>query len=324
MERIEALMRYETAGDPITGLKWTRRTTEKLAAELKKLGIQVCPNTVGRLLKKIGFSLRVNHKKIASGGKKLTVQDKKDRNKQFKYIADLREAKANKGIPTISVDSKKKEKIGNFKNQDTTWQREPILVNDHDFPSDVKGKGIPYGIYDTVANLGTVYLGTTYDTPSFAVDSIAKWWENEGSKRYPNEKEMYILADGGGSNSSRSRVWKQGLQEKFCDTYGLCVTVSHYPPGASKWNPIEHRLFSEISKNWTGEPLVSYEKMLKSIRTTKTLTGLKVKAHYVRKHYPKGERISNEHMASLSIKPHDIFPGWNYTIKSRSKMRSYF
>ncbi len=320
MERIETLMQYETAGDPITGLKWTRRTTEKLAIELKKLGIQVCPNTVGKLLKKIGFSLRVNHKKIASGGKKLTVQDKKDRNKQFEYIADLREVKANKGIPTISVDSKKKEKIGNFKNQGTTWQREPIPVNDHDFPSDAKGKGIPFGIYDIVANLGTVYLGTTYDTPSFAVDSIAKWWKNEGSKRYPNEKEIYILADGGGSNSSRSRVWKLGLQEKLCDKYGLSITVSHYPPGASKWNPIEHRLFSEISKNWAGEPLLTYEKMLKSIRTTKTSTGLKVKAHFVRKYYQKGEKISNDQMASLSIEPHEKFPCWNYTISRRLKM----
>ena len=314
MERIEVLMQYETAGDPINGLKWTRRTTEKLAVELKKLGIQVCPNTVGKLLKNIGFSLRVNHKKIASGGKKLTVQDKQDRNSQFEYIAKLREAKTKKGIPIISVDSKKKEKIGNFKNQGTTWQRESIPVNDHDFPSDAKGKGIPFGIYDTIANLGTVYLGTTYDTPSFAVDSIVKWWKNEGSRRYPNKREIYVLADSGGSNSARSRVWKYGLQKKLCDQYGLSVTVSHYPPGASKWNPIEHRLFSEISKNWAGEPLITYEKMLKSIRTTKTTTGLKVKAHFVRKYYRKGEKISNECMASLSIAPHEAFPSWNYTI----------
>ncbi len=310
-------MKYETAGDPITGLKWTRRTTEKLAIELKKLGIQICPNTVGRLLKTIGFSLRVNHKKIACGGKKLTKKDRKERDRQFKYIASLRKTKTQKGIPIISVDSKKKEWIGSFKNQGATWRRESTPVNDHDFPSYAKGKGIPYGVYDTVANLGTVYLGTTHDTPSFAVDSIVKWWENEGSKRYTNEKERYILADGGGSNSSRSRVWKYELQKKLCDRYGLSITISHYPPGTSKWNPIEHRLFSEISKNWAGEPLENYEKTLKLIRTTKTTTGLKVKAHYVRKHYRKGEKVSDEHMASLSIDPHKVFPCWNYTINSR-------
>ena len=151
------------------------------------------------------------------------------------------------------------------------------MVNDHDFPTYSVGKGIPFGIYDTIANLGSVYLGTTRDTPAFAVDSISKWWKEEGMKRYPDAKELYILADSGGSNSARSRVWKYRLQTTMCDQYGLSITVSHYPPGASKWNPIEHRLFSEITKNWSGEPLETYEKALKLIRTTKTSTGLKAK-----------------------------------------------
>jgi len=313
-------MKFETAGDPITGLKWTRKTTEKIANELRSINIQVCSNTVGRLLKNMGFSLRVNHKKIASGGKKVTAEDQRNRDKQFRYIGNLRESFAKRCLPVISVDSKKKEKIGNFKNEGTTWRRKSKMVNDHDFPTYSVGKGVPFGIYDTIANLGSVYLGTTCDTPAFAVDSIVKWWEEEGLKRYPDAKELYILADSGGSNSARSRVWKYRLQTKLCDQYGLSITVSHYPPGASKWNPIEHRLFSEITKNWSGEPLETYEKALKSIRTTKTSTGLKVKAHFVRKHYKTGGKVSDSEMDSLSIKPHTKFPMWNYTLNPRTRM----
>ncbi len=313
-------MKYETAGDPITGLKWTRRTMEKIANELKSIGIQVCSNTVGRLLKNMGFSLKVNHKKIASGGKKVTPEEQRNRDRQFGYIGDQRESFAKRGLPIISVDAKKKEKIGNFRNEGATWRRNSKKVNDHDFPSYSIGKGIPFGIYDTIANLGSVYLGATHDTPSFAVDSIAKWWEEEGLKRYPDAKELYILADSGGSNSARSRVWKYGLQTKICDQYGLSVTVSHYPPGASKWNPIEHRLFSEISKNWSGEPLETYEKALKLIRTTKTSTGLKVKARFVRKHYKTGEKVSDSEMNSLSIKHHTNFPTLNYTLNPTTRM----
>ena len=313
-------MKYETAGDPITGLKWTRRTTEKIARELKSLGIQVSSNTVARLLKDMGFSLKVNHKKIASGGKKVTAEDQKNRDNQFRYIGSLRESFAKKSIPIISVDSKKKENIGNFKNQGAVWRRKSKEVNDHDFPSYSVGKGIPFGIYDTIANLGAVYLGTTHDTPAFAVDSISKWWGAEGMIRYPDAKELYILADSGGSNSARSRVWKYRLQTKICDQYGLSVTVSHYPSGASKWNPIEHRLFSEITKNWKGEPLETYEKALKLIRTTKTSTGLKVKSYFVRKHYRTGEKVSDSEMNSLSILPHPNFPALNYTLKPTTRM----
>jgi hypothetical protein len=313
-------MKFETAGDPITGLKWTRRTTEKIANELKSIDIQVCSNTVGRLLKKMGFSLRVNHKKIASGGKKVTAEDQRNRDTQFRYIGDLRESFAKRSLPIISVDSKKKEKIGNFKNQGATYRRKPKMVNDHDFPSSAVGNGLPFGIYDTIGNLGSVYLGTTRDTPEFAVDSIAKWWKEEGTKRYPDAKGLYILADSGGSNSARSRVWKYRLQTKMCDQYGLSITVSHYPPGTSKWNPIEHRLFSEISKNWSGEPLETYEKALKLIRTTKTSTGLKVKAHFVRKHYKTGQKVSDSEMNSLSITHHTKFPSWNYTLNPKTRM----
>jgi len=251
-------------------------------------------------------------------GMKVTAKDQRNRDKQFKYIGDLRESFAKRCLLIISVDSKKKEKIGNFKNQGATWRRKAKMVNDHDFPSYFVGKGIPFGIYDTIVNLGSVYLGTTRDTPAFAVDSIDIWWKEEGIKRYPDAKELYILADSGCSNSARSRVWKYRLQTKMCDQFGLSITVSHYPPGASKWNPIEHRLFSEISKNWSDEPLETYEKALKLIRTTKT--GLKVKAHFVRKHHKTGEKVPDSEMDSLSIKPHTKFPTWNYTPNPTTRM----
>lgn len=310
-------MKYETAGDPITGLKWTRKTTGKIADALMLVDIQVSPNTVGKLLKKMGFSLRANQKKIKSGGKKITSKEKKKRNLQFEEIKNLREKFASKGCPIISVDAKKTELIGNFKNSGTAWDKKPKLVNDHDFSSYATGKGIPYGVYDTLANTGLILLGTTYNTPDFAVDSVVKWWKRKGSKLYPEAESMIILADSGGSNGYRSNIWKVGLQEKLCDQYNLSVTVCHYPVGASKWNPIEHRLFSEISKNWAGKPLTDYETMLKYIRTTKTSTGLKVDAYLMRRRYKKGEKISKERLLSLSLKKHKIIPDWNYTINSR-------
>lgn len=200
------------------------------------------------------------------------------------------------------------------------WSDTQQCVNDHDFPSYAVGKGIPYTIYDTLANRGTVFLGTTHDTPDFAVDSIEKWWQKEGSYRYPRAQKLLILADSGGSNSARSRVWKYDIQEKLCDRYGLYITLCHYSPGASKWNPVEHRLLSEITKNWAGKPLTSYETMLKFIRTTKTSTRLKVSAHFVRKHYKPGRKVTDEQMESISIIRHETFPNWNYTITPRQKM----
>lgn len=302
-------MDQETAGDPITGLKWTRRTTEKIAVELSSLGINVSPNTVGRLLKQMGFSLRVNHKKRASSGP--------DRDEQFVYIAELREEFAAAGQPIVSVDSKKKENVGNFKNPGTAWNQEPVIVNDHDFPSDADGRAIPYAVYDVRANQGAVFVGTSYDTAEFAVDSLEKWWRYVGKYRYPNADRLLVLADGGGSNATRNRAWKVNLQEKICDRHRIHVTVTHYPTGTSKWNPVEHRLFSEISKNWAGRPLDSYDTILNYIRTTRTATGLSVKAYMVTKAYEKGIKISDEQMADLSLRPHNTQPHRNYTLAPR-------
>lgn len=312
---IEKMMRYDTAGDPITGLKWTRKTTEKIAEELESIGIAVSPNTVGKLLKKLGFSLRVNQKKTALGGKRRSHTEQQQRDEQFRYISALRENYARSGHPSISVDTKKKELIGNFKNHGVAYRREPRLVNDHDFPSYATGKGVPYGVYDTQRNTGMVLVGITFDTADFAVECIEKWWRKEGEKQYSQSRRILILADGGGSNGPRSRRWKLGIQRNLCDRYGLEVTVTHYPPGTSKWNPIEHRLFGEISKNWSGTPLDTYETMLKFIRTTKTKTGLKVKAYLVRKNYKKGIKVPDDQMAQIKLTRHATFPDWNYTIR---------
>lgn len=309
-------MKYETGGDPITGLKWTRRTTSKVAKELKSIGIEISKNTVGRLLKEMDYSLRVNHKKIESGVR-IKPEDRGNRNKQFEYISNLRDRFVRNDNPIISVDSKKKELIGNFKNPGNSWNQKPIPVNDHDFLIDALGKGIPYGIYDTQTNIGSVFVGMAHETPSFAVESIEKWWRREGFKQYPEAKKILILADCGGGNSARSRVWKCEIQKKLCDRHNLSVSVSHYPPGASKWNPIEHRLFSEISKNWSGKPLDSYETMLKYIQTTKTSSGLKVNAYLVQKKYKTGQRVSDDQMYALSLRDYAVLPKWNYTLSPR-------
>ena len=255
--------------------------------------------------------------KNSNGDKKLSAKENKDRDKQFIYIDQLSNVFTTEGEVIISVDTKKKELIGNFKNMGKVWSDIEIRVNDHDFASYAIGKAIPYSIYNMILNRGTVFVGKTYDTPRFAVDCIEKWWQKEGSILHPTSRKLLILADSGGSNSSRSRVWKYDLQEKLCDRHGLITTVCHYPPGASKWNPVEHRLHSQITKNWEGKPLTSYETVLKYIRRTKTTTGLKVNAHFVRKHYKLGEKVTDKQMESLSIVRHNIFPNWNYTISPR-------
>lgn len=305
-------MTHETAGDPMTGLKWTKKTTQKIADELNSIGIRVSPKTVARLLKQMGFSLRVNQKKIESGNK--NPPDPRIRDQQFQYIRQLRDRYAGEGNPTISVDTKKKELIGNFKNPGRTWEQSATQVKDHDFRSDADGIAVPYGIYDTGRNAGAVFLGTTSDTPAFAVDCIETWWTLYGCKQYPQAKELLILADSGGSNSARSRVWKYRLHQKLCKEHDLTVTVCHYPPGASKWNPIEHRLFSEISKNWSAKPLDSFETALKYIRTTKTSSGLNVKARLITKKYAKGEKVPNSEMNQLPLKQYPPLPDWNYTL----------
>lgn len=311
-------MAPHTAGDPMTGLKWTRKTLAKISKVLKDFGIDVSPNTVSRLLRQMDYRLRVNHKKISRA-------KHPDRDRQFRRIEKTRRDFEKKRLPVLSVDAKKKEVVGLFKNQGKTWTRETIAVNDHDFPSDAIGMAIPYGILDLQANRGHVFVGNSHETAFFAAESLARWWKKEGLMRYPNTKKLLILADGGGSNSSRTRAWKFALQKKLVDPFGLSVTVCHYPPKTSKWNPIEHRLFSEISKNWAGQPLVSYQTILNYIRTTTTKTGLKVMASLVKKNYPTGIKISDADMKTVNIQPHKVLPKWNYTIKPlQTKMGSYF
>jgi hypothetical protein len=261
----------------MTGLRWMRKTTANVAAQLRRLGIQVSARTVARLLRKLRFSLRVNRKKLGASHP--------DRDRQFRYIGNLRQRFRRQGNPIISVDAKKRELVGSFKNAGATWDRVPTPVNDHDFRSLAKGIAVLYGIYDPHANRGSMFVGVSHETSAFAVTSIRKWWGQEGRKRYPKAQRLLILADTGGSNAAARGAWKDHLQQQLCDRFGLTITVAHYPTGASKYNPIERRLFSQISRNWAGEPLASYEKILKFIRTTKTSTGLKVRAWLDRRVY---------------------------------------
>ncbi len=307
MDAIHELMEKETAGDPITGVKWTRKTTEKIAGQLKLLGIAVSRNTVGRLLRKMKYCLRTNRKTISAGSTS-------DRDRQFRYLRRQRNLFEKRGDPVLSVDAKKRELIGNFKNPGAKWERTATSVNDHDFRSAATGVAIPYGIYDTQVNRGSVFLGTSHETSAFAVSCIRKWWLSEGRKRYPQSSHLLILADTGGSNGARRGAWKQEIQHQLCDGLGLRVTLSHFPSGASKWNPIEHRLFSQISRNWAAEPLDSYEKALKFIRTTTTSTGLKVTAQLDTTFYPTGVKPSKTQLSQLSITPKRVLPKWNYTI----------
>lgn len=321
-------MKYETAGDPMSDLKWTRKTTQKISDELDSIDIKVSKTTVGKILKSLNFSLKSNFKKISNGGKIITKEEKEKRNEQFEYINKTR-SKFNKAYsPAISVDTKKKEPVGNFKNPGTRYRREADLTNDHDFLAYAIGKAALYGIYDEKKNTGFVSIGmflkegnnfTSSDTPEFAVESIERWWLHEGYKNYNNKaehrpNELLILADGGGSNGSRVHMWKVKLQELLCNKYGIKVTVCHYPPGASKWNSIEHRLFSEISKNWRGAPLIDYETVLKYTLSTKTKTGLRVKAVLVDKKYEKGLKASKDDLKKINIVHHELNPLWNYTI----------
>ena len=257
----------------------------------------------------MGYSLKVNRKSIAHS-------TSPERDNQFRYIADMRESFTQAGYPVISVDTKKKEQVGQFKNPGACWEKEPRQVNDHDFQSLSEGVAIPYGIYETTTNLGSVFVGTSHDTPEFAASSIGKWWKSR-NRYYDNPAKLLILADGGGSNGWRIRAWKAFIQTLVADRFQIPVTVCHYPPGTSKWNPIEHRLFSEISKNWKGIPLNSYETIIKYIKTTSTTTGLKVKATLVKKQYEKGIRITKADFDQLSIEKHDSLLRWNYTISPR-------
>jgi len=305
-------MEHETAGDPVSGCKWTRKTTAKIAQQLKRIGIRVSAKTVGRLLKQMKFSLRLNLKCLESGQSK--PPDPGQRDLQFRYIRNQIRAYSTQGLPVISVDAKSRELVGAFHQSGRRWSQTPIKVLDHDFPSDSKGIGLPYGIYDLSRNKGFVCVGTSRDTSQFAVDSIRMWWLKTGLSHYPDADRLLILADCGGSNGYRTRLWKHQLQRAFCNRFSLEVKVCHYPPGSSKWNPIEHRMFSFISGNWAGQPLLNYETVLKFIRTTKTSAGLKIRAFLNKKQYLKGIKISDRQMKDIVLKRYTLRPNWNYSI----------
>jgi Rhodopirellula transposase DDE domain len=306
------LLREDTAGDPMgqRGL-WTGQRLRDISSQLAQLGLRVCPNTVRRLLDEVGYALHANRKSLGS-----TTSPFRDQ--QFGLLNHQRREFTLNGYPIISVDTKKKELVGQFKNNGRVWSRDPILVQDHDFRSQAKGMAIPYGIYDLHANRGTVVVGTSHDTSAFAVEAICQWWRREGRHRYPKAPELLILADSGGSNGARCRAWKLALQEKLVDAYQLGVTVCHYPTGASKWNPIEHRLFSEISKHWSGQPLTDYETIVHLIRGTRTQTGLAVNCSLNNEQYPTGVQISKHQMLQLDILKHPDLPEWNYTLLPRA------
>ncbi len=325
ISQIEHLMEYETAGDPISGLKWTHKTTAKIADELKLNGIDIGAMTVGRILKKLDYSLKSNSKKISNGGKKLTSEAQKQRNIQFEYINKQRNKFKSENCPAISSDTKKKELIGNFKNAGTRYKKLSDLVNDHDFLTYCIGKAALYGIYEFFNNDAFVVVGQfmkdkkksnflSADTPEFAVEAIENWWRIKGMGKKYSKNKLLILVDGGGSNGHRCHMWKIKIQKILCNKHNLEVTVCHYPPGASKWNPIEHRLFSEISKNWQGTPLTDFETVLKYTKTTKTKKGLTVDAVLQKKQYEKGIKASKEDIANLNLKRHSINASWNYTI----------
>jgi hypothetical protein len=301
-------LEHDTAGDPMTGLCWSRRTTTRISEELLQLGISASPNTVARLLDQMGYSLRVNRKQISTSSNP-------HRNLQFEYLAELRGRFQHRHLPIISVDTKKRELVGNFKNPGRCWECAPRHVFDHDFRTDSIGVAIPYGIYDVTENRGAFIVGVSHDTPAFAAHAIALWWHQEGSQRYSHSRQILILADTGGSNSCRCYAWKTELQSQLANTFALAVTVAHYPTGASKWNPIEHRLFSEVSRNWAGVPLDSYQKILNYARTTNTQTGLHVTAYLDRRSYPCGLKPTPDQVASLRLQRHETLPDWNYTIK---------
>jgi hypothetical protein len=299
-----------TAGDPIRQAKWLNCRLVDIRRELSTRGHAVSKPVISRLLRAQGYSLRANAKQEAG-------KQHPERDAQFQYIRTQRAAHLESAQPVISVDTKKKELIGNFKNSGRIWCQDAEAVDAHDFPHDALGRAVPYGIYDLDHNRGTVYVGQSADTPSFAVENIAHWCATELPERFPNATRLLIEADSGGSNSARSRVWKEQLQVQIADRLGLTITVCHYPTGTSKWNPIEHRLFSEISKTWAGCPLRSFELVLHYITDTRTATGLQVQAHLVSTKYETGVKVSDEHMAALALEAHEVCPQWNYTIHPR-------
>lgn len=313
VKALDRLIDPQTRGDPCSPLRWTSKSTEKLAGELRKQGFQVSADTVGRMLRHAGYSLQSNRKRLEG-------TTHADRDGQFEKIAQLCRSMQRQGAPVLSVDTKKKELVGHFANKGREWRPkgDAESVNVHDFPSMGDGRAVPYGIYDVGRNEGFVSVGVTKDTAEFAVRTIRRWWSRLGRRRYPKARTIFITADCGGSNGYRNRLWKAELQ-KFANDTGMRVRVAHYPPGTSKWNKIEHRLFSQITANWRGRPLTSHQVVVDLIGATKTKTGLKVYAYLDDREYTKGREVSDEEMKSLRIK-RDTFHGeWNYSILPHRK-----
>jgi len=313
---LERLVEPEARGDPMSPLRWTCKSTRTLAAELQRQGFRVSHVKVGKLLKRKGYSLQSNRK---------TREGKQhpDRNAQFEHINRRVMACQRRGQPAVSVDTKKKEVLGNRKNPGRTYRRKgkPREVDTHDFPDDKLGKAIPYGVYDLANNDAWVSVGIDHDTAEFAVASIAEWWKRMGRKRYPRAKRLFITGDSGGSNGHRNRLWKVELQ-RFANRTGLIVEVCHFPPGTSKWNKIEHRLFCHITRNWRGIPLETHEIVVNLIGSTRTTQGLEVHAWLDEREYPKGRKVSDAEFAALNIRRNEFQGDWNYEIHPQRKPES--
>lgn len=312
---LESLVDPVTRGDPESPLRWTSKSTRRLAAELGEQGFKVSPQKVGQLLHASGYSLQANQKTLEGASHP-------DRNGQFEFINERVDAFQGRGAPVISVDTKKKELVGDFHNRGSEWQPsgQPVPVRVHDFIDDDLGKVIPYGVYDLARNTGWVNVGIDHDTPAFAVESISRWWRQMGRRAYPDAKELLITADGGGSNGARSRLWKLELQG-FADRAGLSVSVSHFPPGTSKWNKIEHRLFCHITENWRGRPLTDHETVVQLIGSVRTSTGLTVKARLDIRSYATGIKVTDSQMDDLALTQERFHGEWNYTLHPRVLVR---
>jgi hypothetical protein len=313
---LDALVEPTTRGDPESPLRWTCKSVRVLAAELAHQGYRLSHQKVSELLRDADYSLQANRKTREGNGHP-------DRNAQFEHIAAQTRAFQQRGQPVISVDTKKKELVGDFKNPGREWQPKgtPERVRVHDFLDPALGKVIPYGVYDIGANAGWVSVGVDHDTPEFAVESIRHWWQRMGRKTYPNATELLITADGGGSNSSRARLWKVALQG-LADGTGVRISVCHFPPGTSKWNKIEHRMFCHITENWRGRPLISHEVIVKLIAKTTTTAGLRIRAGLDRRQYRTGTPVAKATMAGLQVE-RDAFHGdWNYTLVPRATARA--
>jgi len=313
---VEALVEASTRGDPTSPLRWTCKSTRVLAQELGRQGHEISHASVGAVLRGLGYSLQSN-RKTREG------TSHPDRDAQFAHINQRTRAFQDRGQPVVSVDTKKKELVGDFRNAGREWRPkgDPVKVKVHDFEDEDLGKAVPYGVYDLTKNAGWVSVGTDHDTAEFAVASIRQWWRQMGRRAYPQATELFITADSGGSNGSRLRLWKVALQE-LADSTGLRISVSHLPPGTSKWNKIEHRLFCHITKNWRGRPLESLEVIVNLIGMTSTAKGLRVRAALDTRKYPKGLRVTDDELAQVRIERDSFHGEWNYTILPRPKQKS--